>query len=159
MEDIPFIMATERQPGFEWFIGQNTAAEHATTMASRDNAYLIGLDARGAPQGFALLKNLQDTHGNVYLQRIVVAQHGQRFGRRLLAAVVDFAFTTTAAHRFWFHMKAGNDRAHHVYLQSGFIEEGRLRQSMTAPDGSRIDSHIFSILRPEWLSRSASATT
>ncbi len=128
-------------------------------MALPSNACMLGLDEAGGPRGFVILKDLQDAHGNVYLQRIVVALHGQGFGRRLFAAAVDFAFTTTAAHRFWFYMKAGNARAHHVYLQAGCTEEGRLRQAMIAPDGSRIDSHIFSILRPEWSSRSASATT
>jgi RimJ/RimL family protein N-acetyltransferase len=159
MEDLPFIMATERQPGFEWLLGQNTADEHAQAMALPANAYLLGLDLAGAPQGFAILKDLLDPQGNVYLQRIAVALHGQGFGRGLLASVVDFAFATTAAHRFWLYMKAGNDRAHHVYLQSGFTEEGRLRQAMIAPDGGRMDSHVFSMLRPEWSSRSASATT
>ncbi len=153
------MMATERQPGFEWFIGQNDAAEHARVIAGPSSATLLGLDAAGVPQGFAILKDLDDAQGNVYLQRIVIAAHGQGFGRGLLDQVVEFVFSSTKAHRFWLHMKAGNHRAHRVYLQAGFIEEGLLRQAMIAPDGGRMDSHVFSILRPEWSLRTASATT
>ncbi len=159
VEDIPFMMATERQPGFEWFVGHWSAELHAERMADPTNAYVVGLDQTGQPQGFAILRELDNAWDNVYLQRIAVASPGQGFGRRLLERVTDFVFHETKAHRFWLHMKAGNARAQHVYRQCGFTEEGLLRQAVIAPDGSRIDSHVFSILRPEWSSRSASATT
>jgi RimJ/RimL family protein N-acetyltransferase len=56
-------------------------------------------------------------------------------------------------------MFADNDRAHHVYLTCGFTQEARLREARLRADGSRCDSLIFAMLRSEWSSRPASATT
>jgi RimJ/RimL family protein N-acetyltransferase len=159
VEDIPFMMATERQPGFEWFVGQWSAELHAERMADPTNAYLVGLDHTGQPQGFVIVRHLDEPEGNIYLQRIAIAVHGTGFGRRLLLAVTDFVFRETGAFRFWLHMKADNARADYVYRSLGFTEEGRLRLAHIGPNGERGDALIFSMLRPEWSSRSASATT
>jgi RimJ/RimL family protein N-acetyltransferase len=158
-DDIGFIMATERLPGYEWLVGRWDAARHAATLAEPSSATLVAEDAAGVAQGFAILRQIDDPDGNVFLQRIAVAFPGNGFGRPMLCQVTDWVFGETAAHRLWLLMKQGNDRADHVYRTSGFSQEGVLRQSQIGPDGSRVDALMFSKLRAEWSSTTRSATT
>jgi RimJ/RimL family protein N-acetyltransferase len=140
-------------------VGRWDAARHAATLAEASSACLVGEDAAGVARGFAILRQIDDPDGNVYLQRIAMALPGNGLGRLMLHAVTDWVFGHTAAHRFWLLMKQGNVRAEHVYRTTGFSQEGVLRQSQIAPDGSRVDALMFSMLRAEWPSPSASATT
>lgn len=153
MEDIPFIMATERQPGFEHFVGRWTVEAHGETQANPANGYLIGMDEAGERQGFAILRDIYNAEGNVYLQRIAVAEPGRGFGSLLLDRVADWVFENTEAFRFWLHMAATNDRAAHVYAGAGFVTEGRLRLAHVIPGVGRCDALLLSMLRQEWLKR------
>ena len=40
------------------------------------------------------------------------------------------AFRDLRAHRFWLDVKASNARAQGLYASEGFLEEGRLRESV-----------------------------
>jgi diamine N-acetyltransferase len=51
--------------------------------------------------------------------------------RRLKA----LAFADLKAHRFWLDVKSLNQRAQALYASEGFVEEGRLRESVRAGDG------------------------
>ncbi len=157
--DVGFIMSVEQLPGYERFIGQWDAARHAEAMGLASNRYVLGLDARGTPQGFAILCDVDHASGNVLLHRIAVAEPGRGAGRALLVGVTDWVFRETQAFRLWFHMAADNARAHRVYNSMGFTCEGHLRQSLLMPDGSRGDALLFSMLKPEWPSNAASSTT
>lgn len=157
-DDLGFILRTERLPGYDWFIGQWEEARHRAEMADASNAYLVGLDGEN-PAGFAILRQLDDPERNVYLQRFAAAAPGRGFGRAFLQDVTDWVFRETSAHRFWLQVKDGNDRALHVYRSGGFVVEGKLRETLTAPDGGRLDSYVLSMLRAEWSSPPASATT
>ena len=58
------------------------------------------------------------------------------------------AFRDLGAHRFWLDVKARNARALALYRSEGFVEEGRLRESVRSGDG--YDSLIvMSMLEPE----------
>ncbi len=151
-DDIAFIMQTERQPGFDWLVGSWDAAKHREIMAEASSAYLVATDAGGTRRGFAILRQIDDADGNVYLQRVAMAQAGGGFGRPFLGGIIGWVFDQTRAHRFWLLMKQGNARADHVYRSLGFTEEGTLRQTQIAPDGTRLDALMFSMLRPEWQS-------
>ena len=64
---------------------------------------------------------------------------------RLLAPL---AFRDLGAHRFWLDVKSKNERAPAPYRSEGFVEEGRLRESVRSGDG--YDSLIvMSLLEPE----------
>jgi RimJ/RimL family protein N-acetyltransferase len=45
------------------------------------------------------------------------------------------AFRDLSAHRFWLDVKTLNERAYQLYRSEGFVEEGRLRESVRAGDG------------------------
>ena len=158
-DDIPFMMATERLPGYEWFVGQWDAARHLEVVNNSASAVLVGLDDAGVAQGFAILRELDEPSNNVYLQRIAITRPGSGFGRALLHAVTDFVFTELPTHRMWLLVKVHNAHARYIYEATGFSQEGRLRQAHIEPDGSRADSLMFSKLRSEWQPGRASATT
>jgi hypothetical protein len=52
--DIAFIMACERRPEYERFVGRWAEEKHRTVMADKDFRYLVASDA-GGPLGFAIL--------------------------------------------------------------------------------------------------------
>jgi RimJ/RimL family protein N-acetyltransferase len=95
----------------------------------------------------------------MYLQRFAMVTPGAGLGRPLLRSVMEWVFTATQTHRLWLHVKDGNDRALHVYRTTGFTTEGKLREAFITPKGERCDAFILSILRAEWPSVAASATT
>ncbi len=69
LADLDAIMAIERTPGFERFVGRSSQAEHRAMMASSNYAYLIGEAADGGVAAFAILRDLEDAHGNLYLKK------------------------------------------------------------------------------------------
>jgi RimJ/RimL family protein N-acetyltransferase len=105
----------------------------------------------GERMAFAIIRDLNDVHGNVCLKRMAVAAPGQGIGSSFLRMVVRWVFTQTDAHRLWLDVLADNARARHVYLAHGFVEEGRLRAAYKLPDESRIDLILMSSLRLDWL--------
>jgi RimJ/RimL family protein N-acetyltransferase len=157
-DDIGFMMATERLPGYEWLVGRWEADKHRAVMADGGNAVLVGLDAASAPCGFAIMRHNDDTEQNFYLQRIALAAPGGGLGTALLKALLDWVFSETDTHRFWLLVKDGNDRAIRAYQKSGFSTEGRLRETFVTPSGERGDAFVMSILRTEWPIAAASGT-
>lgn len=153
--DIPFVMATERSPGFERLVGRWSEAEHLAALGAPGYAYLLGIDAAGEGSAFAIVRDLTDAHGNACLKRIAVTAPGQGLGSRFLSMVVRWVFTETDANRLRLDVLADNARARHVYRSHGFVEEGRLRSAYKLSDGCRIDLVLMSLLRADWLQLAA----
>jgi diamine N-acetyltransferase len=151
--DIPFIMETERRPGNLDRVGRWSEAEHATSLASPDHAYFIGLDEDARPAGFAMLQDLRDKNGNLLFRRLAVSEPGGGHGRRLFQGVTDWVFRETAAHRLWLVVYRHNETAYRLYRSCGFVEEGVAREARLLSDGSRVDALTLSLLRPEWAER------
>ncbi len=155
LDDLAAIMAIERTPGFERLVGRSSEGEHRAMMTSSNYAYFIGEAADGSVAAFAILRDLEDAHGNLYLKRIVVSRPDGGVGGAFLGLVVAWVFTHTAAHRFWLDCFAHNGRAQRVYQKLGFSRDGVLRQAYRAPDGSRCDLTMMALTRPEWTARAA----
>lgn len=153
--DIPFIMATERVPGFEWVVGQWDDATHLAAMAQADTAYFIG-ERNGAPLGFAILLHVDDRWGNVLLKRIAVREPGAGFGRVFLDAVLRWTFARPKPYRLWLTVAPHNPRARHLYQSLGFRDEGVMRDAHVDPEGRRFSPFVMSVLRPEWEARQVS---
>lgn len=147
--DIPFVMATERMPGFERTVGRWEEAAHRAEIANPASAYFIG-EREGEPAGFAIVLSLDEPAGNVLLKRIAVAAPDRGIGRALLAQVIDWVFARPQSHRFWLTVAPHNERARHLYRSLGFQQEGMLREAHINPQGERISSVLMSLLRPEW---------
>ena len=148
-DDIAFVMATERRPGFKCLVGRAEEAQHRAELASPGIAYLIG-ERDGVPNGFAILRGLDDPFGNIYLKRIAVSEPGTGFGQDFLKAVIAWSFARPQTHRFWLDVFLHNERARHVYRKVGLREDGVLREAYLMPDGTRRSQLLMSILRPEW---------
>ena len=152
-------METERLPGFDKVVGRWTADQHKAAYSKPSYAYLIGTEIGGDAFGFAIIRDLDDPHGNVCLKRIAIASPGRGYGTPFLGMVLDWVFREATAYRVWLDVLADNDRARHVYMRGGFIEEGLLRRAYKLPDESRIDLILMSILRPEWLKQRLTRST
>ena len=157
--DIAFMMATERLPGYDWYVGQWDEATYREIMADPREGFLVGLDAAGERCGFAIFRHNGDRSQNLYLQRLAMVAPGNGLGRPMMHALMAWVFGETDTHRLWLHVKDGNDRAVHIYRNCGFTIEGRLREAFITPKGQRSDALMMSILRAEWPSVAASATT
>ena len=88
-----------------------------------------------------------------------IASPGRGYGTPFLGMVLDWVFREATAYRVWLDVLADNDRARHVYMRGGFIEEGLLRRAYKLPDERRIDLILMSILRPEWLKQLLARST
>jgi diamine N-acetyltransferase len=148
LEDLDAIMNLERGEGYETLVGRSTRREHEDMLAAGRHAYFLG--ERDGVEAFAILRDLDHPHGNLYLQRIAVAAPGQGVGADFLSLLIDWAFANTQAHRFYLDCFDDNLRAQAMYGKLGFQRDGLLRQAYLARDGRRRDLVLMSLLRPEW---------
>ncbi len=152
--DLDAIMAIERAPGFERWVGRSSAEEHRAMMDDANYAYLVG-EADGEVVAFAILRDLNDPHGNRYLNRVAVARPDEGVGGAFLGRVVDWTFDRVGAHRFWLDCFSHNARARRVYEKLGFTRDGVLREAYLGADGVRRELTMMAMTRPQWVERSA----
>jgi RimJ/RimL family protein N-acetyltransferase len=150
--DLDAIMAIERAPGFERWVGRSSAPEHGAMMGDAAYAYLVG-EVDGEVVAFAILRDLGDPHGNRYLKRVAVARPGVGIGQAFLERVVDWVFDRAGAHRFWLDCFSHNARAQRVYEKLGFTRDGVLREAYVGADGVRRDLTMMALTRPQWVER------
>lgn len=148
--DIPFIMACERRPDYERFVGRWPEEKHRARMADPEFRYLVASDGV-RDLGFAILHETWMRPENLYLKRIAVHDAGKGDGKRVLAALTDWVFAHTDAHRFWLEVVETNPRARHVYASSGWTEEGMVREGYFDDRTGKRGSFVqMSILKSEW---------
>ena len=84
-----------------------------------------------------ILQGCRNPHRSIELKRIVLQAdlHGRGHGRAAIRLLAQMAFRDLGAHRFWLDVKARNLRAQALYRSEGFVEEGRLRESVKTGDG------------------------
>ena len=82
----------------------------------------------------------------------MIQPKGQGFGRALVRLLAEMAFRDLGAHRFWLDVKENNTRALALYRDEGFVEEGRLRESVKSGDGWQ-SLIVMSMLREEHAAR------
>lgn len=126
LSELPFILTAEQHSENAPYIGQWTQAQHQAAIAGADSAHLIAADHH-RPVGYALLTGLENPHRAINLQRIVVTEKGQGYGRQILRWVKAFAFGTLGCHCLWLDVVASNQRAKSLYESEGFVSEGILR--------------------------------
>ncbi|WP_376095135.1 GNAT family N-acetyltransferase [Roseomonas sp. CCTCC AB2023176] len=147
-ENLPFILATERLPGYDALVGRWDEARHREALAAPHFAYFIAR-RDGAPVGFAILRDWNAPERVTKVQRIAVSDPGAGTGRALLRAVADAAFTETLVHRLWLGVFPDNLRAQRAYAAVGFVPEGIARGSAFF-GGLHRDELVMSLIRPDW---------
>ena len=149
-QDLEFVVATERLPGYDRLVGRWGAEEHRHALGRGDTRYLIGGPQAEAPEGFVILQPYGDSHEGSKIKRIAVQRPGTGFGSALLTEVVRWVFSHSTDERVWLDVFVHNERARRAYARVGFRDDGLLRQAYRMPDGSLADRVIMSILRREW---------
>jgi RimJ/RimL family protein N-acetyltransferase len=145
---IPFIMATERMPGFDQFVGRWEESQHRAALLDGRHAYFVARHD-GAPVGFAIVRDWASPERVTSVKRIAVSRPGHGIGRMLLVKVVDAVFAETAAWRLWLGVFPENIRARRAYEAAGFRAEGVAR-GCAFLGGRYRDELIMALLRPEW---------
>lgn len=135
-DDIPAIMAIERQPGYEALVGQWSAEQHAEHLGDPGFHYFVANDDDGAVTAFAALHAQPD---GLVLNRIIVKEAGRGLGKTMLEAIMALAASLGRSDRIWLRVAAHNERAIRLYHSFGFAEEGRLDCAGTLPDGRIVD--------------------
>jgi RimJ/RimL family protein N-acetyltransferase len=131
LSDLDFVISVERDSRNLPFITPWERTQHEGAVRFPDFRHFIvegGEDY--APIGFVILQGCRNPHRSVELKRVVLQPKGQGYGRACVRLLKSLAFRDLHAHRFWLDVKQLNARALALYASEGFVEEGRLRESV-----------------------------
>ena len=161
LSDLEYVVAVERDPHNLPFITPWDRTQHEGAVRFPDfRHFIVEAGPEGERTGFVILQGCKNPQRSVELKRIVL-QHlgqGQGHGRACLRVLKAMAFRDLKAHRFWLDVKSLNQRALALYESEGFVEEGRLRESVriTIDGADGYDSLVvMSLLDREYQARVA----
>jgi diamine N-acetyltransferase len=138
LSDLDFVISVEQDPLNRPFITPWDRTQHEGAIRIPDFRHFIVEAGSGYPSaGFVILQGCRNPHRSIELKRMVLRAglHGQGYGRAALRELSAMAFRDLGAHRFWLDVKGRNLRAQALYRSEGFVEEGRLRESVRTEDG------------------------
>ena len=151
LSDLDFVLSVEQDVQNLPFITPWERIQHEGAVRFPDFRHFIveaGADYHSA--GFVILQGCRNPHHSVELKRIVLQTKGEGLGRASVRLLVQMAFRDLGAHRFWLDVKARNTRAQALYRSEGFVEEGRLRESVTTAGGGYDSLIVMSMLESEY---------
>jgi diamine N-acetyltransferase len=131
LSDLDFVISVETDARNLPFITPWERTQHEAAVRIPDFRHFIveaGADYERA--GFVILQGCRNPQRSVELKRIVLQPKGQGLGRACVRLLKRMAFRDLHAHRFWLDVKSLNTRALQLYASEGFVEEGRLRESV-----------------------------
>jgi len=131
LSDLDFVVSVEQDGSNRPFITPWERTQHEGAIRFPDSRHFIVELGDGSERaGFVILQGCRNPHGSVELKRLVLQPKGRGLGRACVRLLKKLAFTQLHAHRFWLDVKALNTRALQLYASEGFVEEGRLRESV-----------------------------
>jgi diamine N-acetyltransferase len=159
LSDLEYVISVETDSHNLPFITPWERTQHEGAVRFPDFRHFI-VEAGPAfdSSGFVILQGCRNPHRSVELKRVVLQPKGQGHGRACVRLLKQMVFRDLRAHRFWLDVKSLNTRALHLYRSEGFVEEGRLRESVrVASEGADgYDSLIvMSMLDREYQARVA----
>ncbi|HEY2926230.1 GNAT family N-acetyltransferase [Piscinibacter sp.] len=151
LSDLDYVISVEQDAENRPFITPWERIQHEGAVRFPDfRHFIIEAGAQYASAGFVILQGCRNPHRSVELKRLVLQPKGRGLGRACVRLLTQMAFRDLGAHRFWLDVKALNTRALALYRSEGFVEEGRLRESVKTDEG--YDSLIvMSMLESEYL--------
>jgi diamine N-acetyltransferase len=157
LSDLDFVTAVEADARNLPFITPWDRTQHEGAVRIPDfRHFIVEAGAAGDRDGFVIVQGCRNPHRSVELKRIVLQSKGQGLGRRCVRLLKQMAFRDLRAHRFWLDVKALNTRALALYASEGFVEEGRLRESVRVHGTDGFDTLIvMSLLDREYEARVA----
>ena len=138
LSDLDFVISVEQDPLNRPFITPWNRTQHEGAVRFPDfRHFIVEAGAQYSAAGFVILQGCRNPHRSIELKRMVLLpqRQGQGAGRVCLRLLTHMAFDDLGAHRFWLDVKALNARAQAFYLSEGFVEEGRLRESVRTDSG------------------------
>jgi RimJ/RimL family protein N-acetyltransferase len=159
LSDLDFVVSVERDPHNLPFITPWERTQHEGAVRFPDfRHFIVEVGPQAQRDGFVILQGCRNPHGSIELKRLVLQTKGLGHGRACVRALKRIAFTDLRAHRFWLDVKTLNARALALYASEGFVEEGRLRESVrvTVDGADGYDTLIvMSMLDREYRARQA----
>ncbi len=138
LSDLEYVVAVETDSANLPFITPWDRTQHEGAVRFPDFRHFIVETGAGFERaGFVILQGCRNPHRSVELKRIVLQREGQGqgVGRECVRFLKRMAFGDLHAHRFWLDVKSLNERALALYRSEGFVEEGRLRESVRLVGG------------------------
>jgi RimJ/RimL family protein N-acetyltransferase len=136
--DLDFVLSVEQDPLNLPFITPWDRTQHEGAIRFPDSRhFIIEAGEAYASAGFVILQGCRNPNRSLELKRMVLRPdlQGQGVGRQCLQLLAQMAFRDLGAHRFWLDVKGRNLRAQALYASEGFVEEGRLRESVRTDTG------------------------
>ncbi len=136
--DLDFVIAVEQDQANLPFITPWERPQHEGAIRFPDfRHFIVERGADNERVGFVILQGCRNPHRSVELKRVVLLpeDQGHGLGRECVRLLAQMAFRDLGAHRFWLDVKARNERALALYRSEGFVEEGRLRESVRTAEG------------------------
>ena len=131
LSDLDFVISVETDAQNLPFITPWERTQHEGAVRFPDFRHFIVEMGEGTDRvGFVILQGCRNPHGSVELKRIVLQPTGQGLGRTCVRLLKRMAFSDLGAPRFWLDGKQLNRREQALYASEGFVEEGRLRESV-----------------------------
>lgn len=164
LSDLDFVVGVERDAHNRPFITPWERAQHEGALRFPDfRHFIVEAGDTAAPgggrDGFVILQGCRNPQRSVELKRLVLQSKGRGLGRRCVRLLKQMAFRDLKAHRFWLDVKSLNTRALALYASEGFVEEGRLRESVRAYVGDGTEGWdslvVMSLLDREYEARVA----
>jgi diamine N-acetyltransferase len=135
LSDLDWVVSVETDAVNLPFITPWERTQHEGAIRFPDSRHFI-VEADGQERtGFVIVQGCRNPNRSIELKRMVLQRKGQGLGRACVRLLKRMAFRDLKAHRFWLDVKSLNARAHALYASEGFVEEGRLRESVRAGDG------------------------
>lgn len=138
LSDLDFVISVEQDQANLPFITPWERTQHEGAVRFPDfRHFIVEIGAQYEPAGFVILQGCRNPHRSVELKRLVLLpeDQGHGLGRACVRLLAQMAFRDLGAHRFWLDVKSLNTRALALYQSEGFVEEGRLRESVRVSIG------------------------
>ena len=158
LSDLDFVTGVETDQRNLPFISPWDRTQHEGAVRFPDfRHFIVEAGSDGSRDGFVILQGCRNPNKSVELKRLVLQSKGQGLGRLCVRWLKRMAFRDLHAHRFWLDVRSLNIRALALYASEGFVEEGRLRDSVRiADEADRYDSLVvMSVLDGEYQARVA----
>ena len=131
LSDLDFVVSVEQDDRNLPFITPWERTQHEGAIRFPDSRhFIVEAGDDWARTGFVILQGCRSPNRSVELKRLVLQTHGRGLGRACVRLLKPLAFRDLHAHRFWLDVKSLNARALRLYASEGFVEEGRLRESV-----------------------------
>jgi diamine N-acetyltransferase len=159
LSDLDFVVSVEHDARNLAFITPWERTQHEGAIRFPDSRhFIVEAGDDWSAVGFVILQGCRNPNRSVELKRIVLQTPGRGLGRACVRILKQLAFRDLHAHRFWLDVKSLNARALRLYASEGFVEEGRLRESVRVGTDDTAGWEtlvVMSVLEREYLARVA----